>query len=167
MAPVHAGATVELFVILTPFREVLPELAVLLRPLRALEDRLVGLEGYASSRVDAALVNLRLPRAAVDRIGLGRLADAIVATGLEVVVPETLVASDRDAFYLEHLASYDTYVQLYGGGVGRVVELVAALAAHLAAAHRRPTTRGDQLDPRMRLVKAARARRAPRAESCF
>jgi hypothetical protein len=124
-------ASADLFVVLSPFSTLIPRLEIVLRPLLVLEDRVLGLEGYASASADAALVNLRLPRVIAERLGLDQILRAMAADGLRAVCPDRFSTGERRAFYLEYLASYDTYIQVYGAGRGLLLELVAALADHL------------------------------------
>jgi hypothetical protein len=135
--------SLRLFIVLSPFREVIPELHVLLRPLAQLAPRMCRAEGYASAAADAALLQLELPAGAVERLGEERLLGALAWAGLRAILPERLPPDERDAFY-QYLASYDSYVQLHGGGPELLGDLVDALAASMAP--RRRATTFSELD---------------------
>jgi hypothetical protein len=110
----EAAPTYDVFLVLHPFREVVPELKILMRPVMHLEaHHLVGAEGYYAAATDAALINLRFHRDRADRIGHGSVVAMLGELGLPAFAPEELSDEEKHSFFLDHLAAYSTYVQHY------------------------------------------------------
>lgn len=103
----------DVFLVLRPFREIVSELKIILRPLCRLDPRVLGrVEAFYCETADCALLNLGFS-SSLDRATRRELASAIRNLGLTAIIPSELGAEERRRFYLEHLAEYDTYLQQY------------------------------------------------------
>lgn len=104
----------DVFLVLHPFRENVPEFQILLRPISELgPHRLSGAEGFYDPTIDTALLVLRFPGELVDHWGPRIINLFASRCGLPMVVPSELSPTARRQFFLGHVSKYDTYVQQY------------------------------------------------------
>lgn len=133
--------TLDIYLLMRPFRQVAGELRLLVQPLHELENRLaLGAEGYYSERLDAALLALRFDRTAAESLGHQRLHALVASTGVPTITPEQLSFERRCTFYLDHLTNYTTYVQHYrsaSASESMIDRVLANLVGHIG---------GDQQD---------------------
>ena len=125
--------TFDIYILMKPFGEVVPELRELLAPLHDLERRLaVGAEGYYSPSLDAGLLAIRFDRRLAAQLGHARLRSLVASIGLPTITPDQMPFERRCEFYLEHLAAYTTYVQRYRQGRTSVIDnVLTTLADHV------------------------------------
>jgi hypothetical protein len=108
------GSTYDVFLVLHPFRENVSEFRILVRPLSDLgRKHMVGAEGFYDQHLDTALLVLRFPEELVQHWGEKIINTFARRTGLPMVIPSELSPTQRRQFFLEHVSSYDTYVQQY------------------------------------------------------
>ncbi|MBT8493869.1 MAG: hypothetical protein KJO07_12525 [Deltaproteobacteria bacterium] len=124
----------DIYILMRPFGEVVPELRRMLSPLHDLEQKLaVGAEGYYSPTLDAALLAIRFDRRLAASVGRSRLRSLVASVGMPTITPDDMPFERRCEFFLEHLATYTTYVQRYREDNGESVidEVVTSLADHV------------------------------------
>ncbi len=102
-----------IYIVLSPFREVVPELHILLQPLEGADPYLPRVEGYYNELNDSALLALQFERDLVDRCGPDVLIQLISQCNLPIVTPDLLDDDSRAEFYATHLTTYSTYLQQY------------------------------------------------------
>src|SRR5262245_58444972 len=106
----------DVYLVLHPFAGNVREFRILTRPLGDLDLRyLAGAEGYYRDDLDVALVVLRFTQRAYERLGDKLVGLFCGRSGLPMVIPDRLDATQRRSFFLEHLSGYTMYVQLYPG----------------------------------------------------
>ncbi len=126
------GDVFEVYLLFRPFREVVPEMRVLVQPLSSIENTVpLRAEGYHSTALDSALVALRFDRVPAHRFGLDRITRWVADIGIPAIVPENLAFERRCAFFLNHLTSYTTYVQPHSSDSSNLIEnVLVSLAQH-------------------------------------
>jgi hypothetical protein len=129
------ASSFDVFLALHPFRANIREFQILMRPLGDLETRyLRGAEGFYSHRIDTALVVLRFSERALEKMDERTVALFAGRSGLPMIIPDKLSAEDRRRFFLEHLTSYNTYVQHYASRDEQyplLERVVVSLAEHV------------------------------------
>ena len=114
MAAGRDPGSFDLYVVLHPYQDVIADFKRRLRPLGGgSAEQLAGIEGYYCAEIDSAILNLRFRREFAEVLGTPRLFDLCGHWGRPLIAPETLPPPERDAFFLDHLSRYGTYVQLY------------------------------------------------------
>jgi hypothetical protein len=125
----------DIYLVLHPLRDSVPEFQVLLRPLEPLGgDYLLGVDGYYNPETDTALMALRFAQQTVDRLGSLALHLYTSRSGLPMVIPARLSATARRRFFIEHLSEYCIYLQQYpaaGEDMSLIARSVNALVNHI------------------------------------
>jgi hypothetical protein len=122
----------DVYLVLHPFTDHVPEFRVLLRALSDLDaPHLAGAEGFYRPDIDTALVVLRFSLRAHRRLGDSLVELLAGRAGLPMVIPDRLGPDARRRFFLDHVSRYTTYVQLYPCATDPL-PLAERVAAHLA-----------------------------------
>jgi hypothetical protein len=125
----------DIYLVLHPLRDSVPEFQVLLRPLEPLGgDYLLGVDGYYNPETDTALLALRFSQQTADRLGSLALHLYTSRSGLPMVIPARLSATERRRFFIEHLSEYVIYLQQYpaaGEDMSLIARSINALVHHI------------------------------------
>jgi hypothetical protein len=104
----------DIYLVLHPLRDSVLEFQVLLRPLEPLGgDYLLGVDAYYNPETDTALMALRFSQRTLDRLGSLALHLYTGRSGLPMVIPARLSATERRRFFIGHLSEYVIYLQQY------------------------------------------------------
>lgn len=112
--PATDVSSFDAYVVMCPFRQLCPEFKIIIQPLAAHEaDQLEGADGYYCDEIDSAILVLRFRRDFVNLHGQVRVLELLATWGCPVVAPELMQEHERERFFYDHLARYQTYVQQY------------------------------------------------------
>ncbi len=107
-----------IYLVLDPFRAVLPRLSQIVRPLEDVASYLPGVEAFYDPGTNAALFGLQFDRNAAERIGADPLIELVAECGLPVIAPEELSEEEYITFFARHLPAYPVQVRHVAGATG-------------------------------------------------